>query len=63
MMGFPEWYEFPVSRTQTMKQLGNSVAVDAVHEVAKSVIAYLKNTDIPTTNEINKIQTNKFKFK
>jgi DNA (cytosine-5)-methyltransferase 1 len=63
MMGFPEWYEFPVSRTQTMKQLGNSVAVDAVHEVAKSVIAYLQNTDTPTTNEISKIQTNKFKFK
>ena len=60
MMGFPEWYEFPVSRTQTMKQLGNSVAVDAVHEVAKSVIAYLQNTNTPTTNEI---QTNKFKFK
>jgi len=63
MMGFPEWYEFPVSRTQTMKQLGNSVAVDAVHEVAKSVIAYLQNTNTPTTNEISKIQTNKFKFK
>ena len=63
MMGFPEWYEFPVSRTQTMKQLGNSVAVDAVHEVAKSVIAYLQNTNTPTTNEINEIQTNKFKFK
>ena len=63
MMGFPEWYEFPVSRTQTMKQLGNSVAVDAVHEVAKSIIAYLQNTNTPTTNEINEIQTNKFKFK
>jgi DNA (cytosine-5)-methyltransferase 1 len=41
MMGFPDWYELPTSRTQAMKQLGNSVAVDAVHEVAKSIVSYL----------------------
>lgn len=63
MMGFPEWYEFPVSRTQSMKQLGNSVAVDAVHEVAKSVIAYLHNNSDPKDTKKRKVQDNKFKFK
>jgi DNA (cytosine-5)-methyltransferase 1 len=62
MMGFPDWYEFPVSRTQSMKQLGNSVAVDAIHEVAKSVIAYLENKSKPDNNEKIKKSTNKFKF-
>jgi DNA (cytosine-5)-methyltransferase 1 len=63
MMGFPDWYQFPGSRTQSMKQLGNSVAVDAVHEVAKSIISYLKNTNKPTENEKSILKTNKFKFK
>ena len=30
MQGFPENFDFPVSKTQAMKQLGNSVAVDAI---------------------------------
>ena len=30
MQGFPDSFEFPVSPTQAIKQLGNSVAVDAV---------------------------------
>lgn len=63
MMGFPDWYEFPVSRTQSMKQLGNSVAVDAVHEVAKSVIVYLKNNNESANIKKQKNQENKFKFK
>lgn len=42
MMGFPDWYEFLGSRIQTMKQLGNSVAVNAVNEVAKSIVHYLE---------------------
>ena len=33
MQGFPDEYEFPVSPTQAIKQLGNSVAVDAVEAV------------------------------
>lgn len=45
MMGFPDWYNFPVSKVQTMKQLGNSVAVDAVREVAKSIINYMEIKD------------------
>ncbi len=42
MMGFPSTYKFPVSQIQAMKQLGNSVAVDAVQCVASSIIKYLK---------------------
>ena len=37
MQGFPDGFEFPVSNTQSMKQLGNSVAVDAVRKVAKQI--------------------------
>ena len=42
MMGLPATYKFPVSNVQAMKQLGNSVAVDAVQAVAKQIIEYLE---------------------
>ncbi len=42
MQGFPKDFEFPVSETQAMKQLGNSVAVDAVEIVAKEILKVLK---------------------
>ena len=41
MMGLPKDFEFPVSETQAMKQLGNSVAVPAVRATAKKIIEYL----------------------
>lgn len=41
MMAFPESYHFPVSKTQAMKQLGNSVCVEVVRQVARSVVNYL----------------------
>ncbi len=41
MQGFPEQYEFPVSNTQGIKQLGNSVAVDAVQVVGQQLLRYL----------------------
>lgn len=43
MQGFPDDFHFPVSDTQAMKQLGNSVAVDAVEAVGQNVIAYMNN--------------------
>lgn len=43
MQGFPDNFEFPVSPTQAIKQLGNSVAVDAIEAVAKNMINYMKN--------------------
>ena len=41
MMGLPADFEFPVSETQAMKQLGNSVAVPAVRATAKSMMDYM----------------------
>jgi DNA (cytosine-5)-methyltransferase 1 len=41
MQGFPDDFEFPVAKTQAMKQLGNSVAVDAIQMCAEEVIKYM----------------------
>ncbi len=43
MMGFPDDFVFPVSKTQAMKQLGNSVAVNAVKATAQEILNYLTN--------------------
>lgn len=43
MMGLPESFVFPVSETQAMKQLGNSVAVDAVKAVGSALLQHLSN--------------------
>ena len=43
MLGFPKKFKFPVAKGQAMKQLGNSVAVDAIQEVAKSIIKYINS--------------------
>lgn len=45
MLGFPDWFKMPVSETQAMKQLGNSVAVDAVEAVAEELINYLNENE------------------
>ncbi len=45
MQGFPDHFEFPVSPTQAIKQLGNSVAVDAVKAVGENVITYMNSLD------------------
>ena len=44
MQGFPEWFSFPekVSSVQSMKQLGNSVAVPAIQAVAERIIETLE---------------------
>ena len=41
MQGFPEDFIIEVSQTQAMKQLGNSVAIDAIQAVGKSLIKYI----------------------
>ncbi|MFM7390724.1 MAG: HpaII family restriction endonuclease [Vampirovibrionales bacterium] len=48
MMGLPESFTFPVSRTQAMKQLGNSVCVPVVQQVARQVSRYLTNYQYDT---------------
>lgn len=41
LMGFPEWFEIPVSDTQAYRQFGNSVVVPVVEAVAREVVAAL----------------------
>lgn len=49
MQGLPENFEFPVSKIQAMKQLGNSVAVPAVQAVSHQILLTLegKTNDEP----------------
>jgi DNA (cytosine-5)-methyltransferase 1 len=42
MQGFPKSFVFPVSKTDAMKQLGNSVAVWAVQDYAEQIIKSLQ---------------------
>jgi DNA (cytosine-5)-methyltransferase 1 len=49
MLGFPDDFEFPVTNTQAMKQLGNSVAVPVVGAIAENIQQYI---DILENNEI-----------
>ncbi len=57
MQGFPDDFVFPVSPTQAIKQLGNSVAVDAIEAVAKNMLNHLnsltsmKSKTKPTKNK------------
>lgn len=46
MQGFPDNYYFPVTETQAMKQLGNSVVIPAVEAVAKQVVFSLENAEM-----------------
>jgi DNA (cytosine-5)-methyltransferase 1 len=41
MQGFPNDFEFPVSESQAMKQLGNSVAIYAIQDYAQKIIEAL----------------------
>jgi DNA (cytosine-5)-methyltransferase 1 len=54
MQGFPDEYEFPVSPTQAIKQLGNSVAVDAVEAVGKNVITYMNSLNSDNSKTMKK---------
>lgn len=45
MMGFPDNYQFPVSNTQALKQLGNSVAINSVQATAKKITKYLEENN------------------
>ena len=42
MMGLPHDFTFPVSNSQAMKQLGNSVCVNVVSHITKEIIDYLE---------------------
>ena len=53
MQGFPQNFQLPNSRTESMKQLGNSVAVDAVKACADALIKHLKVIDSRSNGETN----------
>lgn len=55
MQGFPDDFNFPVPNTQAMKQLGNSVAVDAVKMCATAMLDYL---DVLEHREGYMVETN-----
>lgn len=42
IMGFPEEFKFPVSRTQMYRQLGNSVAIPVVEAIARRLVEYIQ---------------------
>lgn len=44
MQGFPKDFKFPVSQTQAMKQLGNSVAVPAIQATAAAILDTLNDS-------------------
>jgi len=43
MQGFPDDFEFPVSDSQALKQLGNSVAIFAIQDYSQKIIEALDN--------------------
>jgi DNA (cytosine-5)-methyltransferase 1 len=53
MMGYPESFTFPVSKAQAMKQLGNSVAVNAVKENVKQIAKHLNTIDQRASLHVN----------
>ena len=54
MQGFPDDFVFPVANTQAMKQLGNSVAVDAITACGKELISHMKLMKIKDNQVSNK---------
>lgn len=42
LMGFPNWYKVIPNKMQTYKQIGNSVVVPLVQEIAENIIKYLE---------------------
>ncbi|NTW26869.1 MAG: DNA cytosine methyltransferase [Candidatus Moranbacteria bacterium] len=45
MQGFPDGFEFPVTESQAMKQLGNAVAIPAIQAFAEAIIKTLNDYD------------------
>lgn len=46
MLGFPTDFEFPVTKAQAMKQLGNSVAVPVVKAISVNIEKYISLLDL-----------------
>ncbi len=63
MMTFPEDFIFPVSTSQAMKQLGNSVCVDVVKAVAKDTIGFMQHSMQDNKQDISLTGANKLVIK
>jgi len=50
LMGFPDDFFFPVSRTQMYRQMGNSVVIPVIEEIAKGIDAALDFTNFNSTS-------------
>jgi DNA (cytosine-5)-methyltransferase 1 len=50
LMGFPDEFKIPVSRTQMYRQFGNSVAVPMIKAVAEAMKAKLRNIEASREN-------------
>ncbi|MFW1798334.1 HpaII family restriction endonuclease [Acinetobacter guillouiae] len=59
MMGFPDDFIFPGTKSQAMKQLGNGVCVDVVQHVASSVESFLKKNTKTVNMREKKMTLNK----
>lgn len=46
LQGFPDNFIIPVSNTQAYKQFGNSVCVNVIDAIAKSMVEYLENYNL-----------------
>jgi DNA (cytosine-5)-methyltransferase 1 len=55
LMGFPEWFEIPVSDTQAYKQFGNSVVVSLVQIIAKRLVECLAQKPISKPKQLRLI--------
>ncbi len=44
MQGFPASFKFPVSDSEALKQLGNSVAVTAIQDYAAAIVESLRKS-------------------
>jgi DNA (cytosine-5)-methyltransferase 1 len=45
IMGFPKDFIFPISRTQMYRQMGNSVVIRVVEEIAKNIYSALERSE------------------
>lgn len=61
MQGFPMDFVFPVSHVEAMKQLGNSVAVNAIQTVGNEIVKALKKSEVKLEEKLSHAKTIKIK--
>jgi DNA (cytosine-5)-methyltransferase 1 len=61
LQGFPENFIIPVSDNQAYKQFGNSVAVNVIKELARSIINTLPQVYNNSIKQLKPVDTNLIK--